>query len=177
MNKLKEYFSGLEQREKNFLIAGIIFLSVFVLVNFLFLPVIDYKKELQTKIYSYNYQADQIKRLGQEYRKLVKNSGSYSISENSDIALFSFMDSLAGKAQIKENIDYMKPSSEKTDGKTIEKVEIKLSGIDMKRLIQFLYSIESSSDAIVIKGLRISRSDKGAYITSTIQAEIVKNNV
>jgi general secretion pathway protein M len=177
MNKLKDYFLSLEQREKNFLIAGIIFLSVFVLINFFILPVINYKKELNTKIYSYNHQAEQIRKLGQEYKKLIKNSVTYSISKNSDIALFSFMDSLAGKVEIKENIEYMKPSSEKSDGKTIEKVEIKLSGIDMKRLIHFLYSIESSSDAIVIKGLKISRSDKGSFITSTIQAEIVKNNV
>lgn len=177
MNKIQQFYYSLEEREKIILTVGILFLAGFILVNFFMLPVINYKKELENKISSYAYQAEQIRLLGDEYRKYVKKSDLSQSQDSSDIALFSFMDSLAGKANIKDKVDYMKPSTEKSGGFTIEKVEIKVSGIDMKSLVRFLHSVESSSDAVAVKGLRISRSDKGSFITSTIQAEIVKNNV
>ncbi|MDY0132691.1 MAG: type II secretion system protein GspM [Desulforegulaceae bacterium] len=176
MNKFKEFYSGLEEREKRILIGGLSFLLIFVVINFFILPVINYKKDLKNKINSCVYQTNQIKLLGKEYKSLVKTSSFGQVSQGSDLALFSFMDSIAGKAGIKNNVDYMKPSTEKTGGLTIEKVEIKVSGIDMKSLIGFIHLVESSSDAVVIKGLRISRSDKGGAIISTLQAEIVKSN-
>jgi hypothetical protein len=177
MNKIKEFYFGLEQREKIILPGGLFFLVVFILLNFFILPAINYKKNLENKISSYNYQADQIRLLGKEYKEILKNSNLSQSSNGSDVALFSFMDSLAGRAEIKDKVDYMKPSTQKSGGVTIEKVEIKVSDIDMKNLVRFLYLVESSSDAVIVKGLKISRSDKSGFITSTIQAETVKNNV
>lgn len=176
MNKMLEYFNGLEDRERYFLLAGAVFLIGFVFFNFIISPVINYKKGLESKISSYRFQAQEISKLGEEYRKLTGKNSSYKVSDQNDIALFSFLDSLAGKVNIKNNIDYMKPSGETKDGYTIEKVEIKISEIDMKTLVSFLYEVESYSDKINITALKIIKSDKGGSISSTIQAETVKSN-
>jgi general secretion pathway protein M len=116
MNKIQQFYYSLEEREKIILTVGILFLAGFILVNFFMLPVINYKKELENKISSYAYQAEQIRLLGDEYRKYVKKSDLSQSQDSSDIALFSFMDSLAGKANIKDKVDYMKPSTSKSLG-------------------------------------------------------------
>ncbi|MGM0418304.1 MAG: type II secretion system protein GspM [Thermodesulfobacteriota bacterium] len=177
MNKLFEYISGLEEREKNILLAGVVFLILFIIIRFGIIPVYNYKKDLENRINSYIYQAEQIKKLGAEYKKLT-GTGRHDFSSESDNnpALFSFMDSMAGKTGIKDKIDYMKPSSEEHDDYTLDKVEVKVSNIDMKTLVSFLYELESGLANMNIKALKIVRSEKGGSVTSTIKAETVKSH-
>lgn len=175
INNINKYLDTLEERERKILGIGIAFVFLYILFNFMVIPFFDYKKKLETGIASSAEQINDIKNLGAKYKKLTGQKRIVNLGSQS-IALFSFIDSLAGKTGVKDNIDYMKPSKESLENYTIEKVEVKISNIDMKSLISFIYEIESSKGNINIKGLTIKKSDKGDLIDSTIQAEIIKNN-
>lgn len=175
MNKIKDFLNSLEEREKNMVIICFIFTTSFIIINFMILPVFQYREDLELSIRSNLYKKKQIERLGKEYKRFSTRSFSNNIKKNNQ-ALFSVMDSLAGKTGVKDRIDYIKPSKEEYDSYIVEKVEIKLSEIDMKSLVSFLYEIESYGEHIKVKGLLIRRSEKSGVITSTIQAETVKSN-
>ena len=173
IKKINEYISNLEDREKKFLISGSVFFIGFIIFNFVIYPFASYKKNLESGVQSNIYQIKQISSIGSEYQKI--RAGSIQRITDKNFTLFSFMDSLAGKTGLKTKVDYMKPSSEKSMNMTIEKVELKLSGIDMKALVSFLYQLEFSEHNIEISGLSIRLEDKDSTLTATIQTRIYKN--
>ena len=88
--------------------------------------------------------------------------------------LFSFLDGLAGKTQLKGNIDYMKPSTKEPKGSPhkVSVVEMKLVGINMAQLMSYLYRIETSANLVEIKRLAITKTDKKAgFINAVLQVE------
>ncbi len=177
MNKLKDFFENLETRERNILIAGLTFVFFFVLINFIAVPVYNYKKDLEVQIKFNVYQSTEIIALGEQYKKITGNLEKSFTYSKKNINIFSFLDALTRKTGIKDKVDYMKPSTESYENYTIEKVEIKISNINMKDLVSFIFSIESGSEKIRIKALKISRSDKSGTISSTIQTETINKNV
>ena len=87
--------------------------------------------------------------------------------------LFSHMDGLAGKAGVKAQIAYMKPSTTVTDtGQRIDRVEIKLQGIAVDHLVGLVHGIEASDDPVWIRRLSISKAGKSdAGLVAVLQVE------
>jgi general secretion pathway protein M len=91
-------------------------------------------------------------------------------------ALFSFLDKLAGSAGVKKNIAYMKPSTSKLKDRpfVVSSVEMKLQNVNLKQVAQYLYSIETSQNNLVIKKLAILKSGKQqGYINAVFQVETI----
>jgi general secretion pathway protein M len=73
-----------------------------------------------------------------------------------EFAIFSFLEELANKSGIKSNIMYMKPALS-TAGELFREssVEMKLEGIALQALIQYLYEIEQAPQLLRVRRLAI----------------------
>src|SRR5690606_35168266 len=76
--------------------------------------------------------------------------------------LFSFLDTLAGQSGIKQNIDYMKPSTSnlKNSSYSLSMVELKINALTMEQLVSFMHGVETSPNLIWIKRISIDRGEK-----------------
>jgi len=73
-----------------------------------------------------------------------------------DFAIFSLLEKLALKAQVKEHIEYMKPSSFTATSEYKElSVKMALKGVSLRQLVNYLYEIEASNQLLNIKLLDI----------------------
>ena len=75
--------------------------------------------------------------------------------------LFSFLDNLAGKAGIKNNITYMKPSisTQKNKPYKLSLVEMKLQAVTLNQLTTYLHMVETSPNMIRVKRLSILKKE------------------
>lgn len=88
--------------------------------------------------------------------------------------LFSFLDQLAGKTGIKENISYMKPSTAnpKNSPFKIVMIEMKLQAVTLEQLTQYLYSVETSRNMITVSAMSVSKTSKPeGYINAILKFE------
>ena len=88
--------------------------------------------------------------------------------------LFSFLDTLAEKSGVKDNVAYMKPSSRTFNDKNyaISMVKIKLDALYLKELVDFLYSVESSRNGVHIRSLSLSKTGKEqTMLDAIVEAE------
>ncbi|MEA1901025.1 MAG: hypothetical protein U9N47_09750 [Thermodesulfobacteriota bacterium] len=153
----------LNKREKYSVYAAAVIICIFVLIKFIVFPVID-KRERVTR-------AIQVKTKILE-EMIVLKSKHDAISYKADLSksrfakreknftLFSLIDSLAGKAAIKDHIVYMKPSTSvaKNSNYKISSVEIKLQNVTLKDLISYLYMVETTDTNVFINRLSISKA-------------------
>lgn len=97
--------------------------------------------------------------LSEEYLRLKEEmeiGKKAFLQEGKDFAIFSFLEDLAAKAGVKGNIIYMKPST--TNPSELYKessVEIKLEGVNLKQITDYLYRIENSDKVLKIKKVNI----------------------
>jgi general secretion pathway protein M len=167
----------LNPREKMALGAGVVAVVIFILFQFLIFPVVDRQEVLQRSIAGKEADLAEMHRLNDEAASL-KRQQSRSTQQMGrrprGFTLFSFLDGLAGKTQLKGNIDYMKPSTTEPKGSPykVSVVEMKLVGINMEQLLAYLYRIETSASMVQIKRLAITKTDKKAgFINAVLQVE------
>ena len=93
------------------------------------------------------------------------------LSSKKGFTLFSFLDDAAGKAQVKEYIKYMKPSTSKEESDYQETlVELKLEALTMEQLVGYLFRVEVPSDLIVVKRISIQANKKETgYLDAILQ--------
>ncbi len=165
------------QREKIALGAGASALVVFILFQFIIFPVIDRQEVLQRSIAAKQEALKEMRILSADAAALEQqqNRSSQRMGRRPrGFTLFSFLDGLAGKTNLKANIDYMKPSTKEPKGSPhkVSVVEMKLVGINMEQLVAYLYRIETSANLVEIKRLSITKTDKKAgFINAVLQVE------
>ncbi len=165
----------LAKREKNFVGIAVCSVVFFVLFQLLIFPFFEKRERLQSGVRAKEEALREIIRLRGEYqaskgdsreiqRLLARRAGGFT--------LFAFLERAAGEAGVKENIEYMKPSTPKSTGPYKESmVEMKLEAITLNQLTQYLHRIESPEDLISIKRISIKQNNKEAgYLDAVLQA-------
>lgn len=152
----------LEKREKIFLSIGVIFLLCFCLIQFVFFPYFDARKRLTRSIASKREDLAKIMQMQQKYRLLKHQAGTTKdkLSERAPgFTLFSFLEEQATKADVKQQIQYMKPSTSEKEGEEQQSiVEMKLQHISLAQLVDFLKLVESPKDMVFVKRISIQES-------------------
>jgi len=165
------------RREQAGLAAAIAVIFLFILIKIIFTPVVNKKYRLKENLSAKETQLKEMIALKTEYDALKRNSELSErsfLKRDSGFTLFSFLDNLAGRAGVKENINYMKPTTTKKPGSERKKttVEMKLQGITLNQLTIYLHGIETSKNMIFVKRLSISKKGKQeGFITVVLQAE------
>jgi general secretion pathway protein M len=164
----------LAKREKYIVSIAACLISLFVILNFLVFPFLKERERLSKGIKTAGEDLKEIEALSVVYQKYQK--GSMDVKRilsrrDKGFTLFSYLEKAAGEIQVKDHIEYMKPSSSKGSGPYEESmVEMKLNGINTDQLVKYLYEIEQPEDLIFVKRISISDNKKQeGYLDSVIQ--------
>jgi len=171
---------NLNKREKLSVIAAAAALFIFVLLQFLVFPLLEKNDRLSSKLISRQHELEQIRLLQAEYRQTsqkAEQAQRFIKRRPRGFTLFSFLETLAGKTNVKNNIAYMRPTStaDKDSPYRLSLVEMKLADITTSQLMAYLHGIEASNNMIFVKRLSISKEErKPDLITTVFQVETLE---
>lgn len=165
--------SNLTQREQRVLLA----LAVFIVLALVFWGVDSVYQsydDLRGKIQRQKEELKKISRLQEQYRQThgeLEKIKSKLDQMKKGFSLLSFIEDLANKENIRENIGSVKPKTIPMGENYEEKqVEIQMDDITLPKLVDFIYKIENSGHLLRVKRLRLkTRYDNRNLLHVTMQ--------
>jgi len=153
------------KREKNILIFGITFLVLFFGFQLGVAPVFEKRQTLKRILIEKQAALKEMVVLQQQFLAVSNNFDATTkdlANRKKDFSLFSFLDFQAQQSGVKENVTYMKPFTKKLDKSlyTLATVKVKLKEVYLKELVDFLYHIEASKNAVTISSLSLTKAGK-----------------
>ncbi len=175
---LNGFFKGLNRREQYFVSIAGIALILFIIFQFIVLPVVETKKRLDRKLVDEAVVLQDMRALQKEFDRLREKTAIVEVDERGEkFRLFSFLDRLAGQAGVKDSITHMRPSTSEAaeGGLLVSVVEVKLETVDLQDLVSYLYRIETSDKMVFVQRLSISRNEgEKTGVDAVMQVETVK---
>lgn len=154
----------ISDRDRKVLTVGVIFVLLFLVLQFGIFPLKEKRDRLRKGIASREKALVEMRTLQAEYRQLHSKANALFEQlggRKSDFSLFAFLEQMAAKSDVKKNIAYMKPSETADDGPFKEiVVEMKLQTITLKQLVQFLKLAESPDNVVAVKKISIQENKK-----------------
>jgi general secretion pathway protein M len=157
--------AGLNRRERILVNSGAVFVALFLLVRLVVVPLSGQQAHLGKRLVEKKEMLQQMLTVRKEVAALshrMSDSKTGLTGREENFTLFSFLDQLAGEAGVKENITYMKPSTEETGQgeRRLSQVELKLEAVSLENLISYMYKIETSRNMVFVQRVSISRQEK-----------------
>ena len=177
LSAVPSLISGLNRRERFAIYGAGVALVIFLILQLIIFPVFTIRSRLKSEIISKRAALQEMYELKSEFDILTQSNriaDSDFKKRAKSFTLFSFLDNLAGKSGIKQNIGYMKPSTSnlKNSPYVLSIVEMKLQSITMEQMVTFLHGIEMSGEQLWVKRMSLSRDDKKeGLLNSIIQVE------
>lgn len=171
---------NLQQRDKlALMIAGVV-LGIYIVLQLTLFPILNRRSNLRNEINAHKKSLVEMHEIQAEHGVLSQNTRDVERQfkrRPKNFTLFSFIDKLAGKTGIKNNITSMKPSTTnlKNSSYALSTVEMKISALTMEQLTPFLHGIESNNQMIWIKRISIAKgSKKGTLLDVVMQVVTLK---
>ncbi|PIE62477.1 MAG: general secretion pathway protein GspM [Desulfobacter postgatei] len=167
----------LSKRDKKIIATGTVFLVLFSLVWFVYLPAVDKRGMLEKKVVSKARDFELMQTLEMTSRRYAK---SFDLKKEAlekrgpQFTLFSFLDALSSKSLVKKNVAYMKPFSQDMENSDymLSRVTVKLQQVSLKGLVDFLVRIETSPHGVSVISLSLTKSgDKGQFLDAVIETQ------
>jgi len=141
-------------------------LLLFIVIQFIIFPLVDGRTRLNKRIETREKAIVEMHELQQRYQRLNQHSGSLSAmlgQREPDFSLFSFVEKRAAESEVKELIAYMKPSeSMENEHFKQSQVEMRLQGIGLGKLVEFLQQVEAPERLVGINKIAIQENTKEA---------------
>lgn len=152
----------LTSREKYYLIGAGIICLVFLVCQFVIFPSLDHQKKTQRLVEEKRQELQQVQAMRQRYLALTGSEGSSpQVSKgtgHNPLSLFSTIENTAKSAKLSGKIEYMRPIfSEGAQAENEVSVELKLDGLQMQDVVNFLTSLQ---DRINIKRFDLQKNDR-----------------
>ena len=165
----------LAKREKYFVTIAACAIALFLIVQYLIMPFFAKRDRLQKGIKLKEAGLAEMVKLSAEYKSLQEGSQSMEqliARREKGFTLFTFLERAAGEVGVKERIKYMKPSTSKGTGPYKESmVEMKLEGITLVQLAEYLHRVELPQKAIIIKRISVKENAREAgSLEAVVQA-------
>jgi len=149
----------LGRREKLVIIAGGVAVVLLLFYRFGLSPAIERLRMLDRLVAIKERDLHQMKTLRETYlaqKRLMEEVNRSLAQRGQDFAIFSFLEDLANKTGIKNNIMYMKPALT-TPGELFREssVEMRLEGIALQQLTRYLYDIERAPQLLRVRRMHI----------------------
>ncbi len=180
MQWFKPIAMKLNRRERVAVLVGIGFLCLFVVVRFVVFPFMERKDRLKRNLAVNARNLTEIQSLKAEYETLI-NAGKQAEKRfeqrQKSFTLLSFLVQLAGEVGIKDKMASMKPTltQQKDSPYKISQVEMKLKGLTLEQITQYLYKIETSKNMVHIKRISLTKSDdQEGIINVVLQVETLE---
>jgi general secretion pathway protein M len=146
-------------REKLMLIAGGVAVALVLFYRLGLSPAIERLHTLDRLVALKEREVHEMKALSGTYvtqKRLMEDVNRSLSQRGQDFAIFSFLEDLANKTGIKNNIMYMKPALT-TPGELFREssVEMRLEGIALQQLTRYLYDIERAPQFLRVRRMQI----------------------
>ena len=168
-----DFFRNLQSRERLFVIGAGAVLALFLIFKLTIDPMLKRSADLDRQIATARRQLDEVRTLQQAYQrqKSVVDSINSQLKKQPNFAIFSRLEELAGQTGIRSKIVHMKPTvSAPNEVYNEESVEVKVEGVTLEQLVQYLYQVESSPQLLKIKRLEMKpRFDNRQILTATFR--------
>lgn len=167
---------GRREKKSLYILAG--FLIIYSIFSYIITPVYESRIKSRKTLKARTDDLSKMVALQAEYNALKKHSEQSKqliAKRDNSFTLFSFLEELARKAEVKDNISYMKPSvaDQKETNLKLSIVEMKLQSITLSQLTQFLYNVETSEKSVYVKRLSVTKDKKDDTISTVLQVETV----
>ncbi|MFW5640417.1 MAG: type II secretion system protein GspM [Thermodesulfobacteriota bacterium] len=164
------------KRERYAVYAAAAFICLYVVIEFMVTPFLERRDRAERMLQTKRETIQQMRAMKSEYESLTEQNRSfkkYFADRPAGFTLFSFLDQLAGEADVKDNIAYMKPSKSRPKNSpfNVSLVELKLQGINMKQLAPYLHKVETSKYMVFIRRISITKTGKEGLIDAVVQVE------
>ena len=146
-------------RERLMIIAGGVAIALVLFYRFGLSPAIERLRMLDRLVAIKEREVHEMKALSENYvtqKRLMEDVNRSLSQRGQDFAIFSFLEDLANKTGIKNNIMYMKPALT-TPGELFREssVEMRLEGIALQQLTRYLYDIERAPQLLRVRRMHI----------------------
>ncbi len=156
--EFKGLIKNISSREKT-LAAGVVFLLVvFLVYQFVFVPLLATRQGLRYERTELENQLGNIKVLAERYVSENKNYNELvqSLKNKQNVSVLTYLENESQNAGIRDNIEYVRPrGDQKKDDVRLASVEIKIDAIPLQDLLHFLANIEQHRDGLIITYLRL----------------------
>ncbi|MGD8372473.1 MAG: type II secretion system protein GspM [Syntrophobacterales bacterium] len=145
------------QRQILWVAAGVVLL--FAVIQWFIRPILNHSEKLDSRIELSEQRLEQLVGLERTYRQVLAENAK--VSENlsgrqKDFTLFAFLEALASRDGLKDQIEYMRPSVKTlSDTHQEEQVEMRLNGVTLANLVPYLYHLETAVEQVRIKRITI----------------------
>jgi general secretion pathway protein M len=178
--KVVDQFNKINQRERLILSSAGILLVLFMIVQWMIFPILDRHTQLQQKLIEAKQDLNEIALLKADYKRFTIQADLAKAQiqrRNKDFSLLSFLNDIAARTGLKNNIVNMKPSTSnrKSSSLQVESVEMKFDDVNIEQLLAFLYRVETSPNLINIRQISITKQDrKEGVVESILEVETFK---
>jgi general secretion pathway protein M len=149
-------------RDRLVLTVGSVVLLLFLILQFGIFPLMDNRDRLKRGIAAREKALVEMSELQVQYRQLSGKANvllDQLVGRQDGFSLFSFLEQMAAKSEVKKNITYMKPSETPNEGPFKEVlVEMKLQAVTLKQLVDFLNLAESPENVVALKRISIQEN-------------------
>lgn len=146
-------------REKLVLLVGGVAVALVLFYRFALSPALDRLQTLDRLVAQKGREVIEMRTLGETYlaqQSLMEEVNRSLQQRGQEFAIFSFLEDLANKAGVKNNIMYMKPAlATSSDLYRESSVEMRLEGIALQQLIRYLYDIERAPQLLRVRRMHI----------------------
>jgi hypothetical protein len=158
MSTMREMINKLSERERLLLIASIVLLFLFLVYQFGVFPFIRAKENYRLENVRLSQSLRELRGIAEKYagEKLYFDDLGRLLSGKKSLSVLTYLENVAGEQGIRERIDYIRPKgTEVKEGLTTVNVEMKIDGVEVSRLVMFLYGIEEKRNGLVVSSLRL----------------------
>lgn len=157
--------SHLSKREMIVLTAGIIFVLVFLVVQFGMKPALASRDRLEHAIVE---KEAGLKEMAALQKKLAAVSGRPDVdrqilsSRKKGFTLFAYLDAQVQQSGLKEKVVFMKPMTQALSGSSYSLgiVKLKLRQVYLKELVEFIRRVESPGNGVSVSSLSLNKAGK-----------------
>ncbi len=181
VERLMSQFKSMSTREQYMVGGAAAFVVFFIVYQLMITPFIDGRVKKQKILADKALQVQEMRAMQGQYMTMMAKGDSMrqmAAGKAEGFTLFAFLEQLAGQTGLKESISYMKPSKsvQKDTQVTLSLVEIKFQGVDMRKLMDFLFQVETSPNAVFVRGVSLSKTGKDQnLLTAILQIETVES--
>lgn len=138
-------------------ICGVLLLSI---LQFILLPAMDYKEDMERQVIRNTKAVGKLEALTKEYSQLLikRKALSKGLDKNKG-TLFAIVEKVARDLRINRNIDAVRPKKHDLKNNLVEEeVTLRFKGLYQRHLVNFLYKIEKNLQGITVKNLNIKQT-------------------
>jgi len=179
LHPLLVYFSRLSVREQRFVQLACLALVAVLGYSLVVAPLQEAKARMEARIAAREKELQEIQALCHTYLALRREVESVrsQTHQGKEFSPFSFLEGLATSTVGREKISAMNPTTREL-GKGMEEqaVELRLSGVSLRELVELLYKIDSAATPLRATRLQIKKRYKDPYIFDVTLMTAVLNS-